>query len=684
MRYRSVQTGVIFITFIGTILLITCLLLYYYSYTENQNKIITKTKEQRELLVNQVIQNSKETFIKVINENSAWDELQETYKEKDEDWYYENIGNMLESYNATYVAVINEEGKIQYERNCDLFSDKKFYTFIKGELPQYFKENGFLNYYYSDEEANVFEYFCAGIVSSKDIIERKEKEVGYLMMVRQINDSLLNEYGKSIENSKTSLVFDFSIIENMEKTNNEQNKNQIITYITLNNLYGNPTSYICFISENEIEKIFKDYKPVFFYISGFCILIFLLVALYFRLRVTRPLKKIAHAFQEGNSDNIISMKKNKTEFGLISNYIDDFFTQQNKLKELNQEISGQKAEMEKQNQELQQQKKEIGIQMNNVNVLNLQLSDRNKEMELKNTKILIQKSQIEEQAKSLELHKSELENLYHQMTYNNKQLQSSNTMLVNSMDKAEILKNAIMVSLLPTKYIFKDFFTLNLPKGHVSGDFYFSKRNENYLIVGIGDCNTQEAPGAILSSMTMYILDKILTTKGNDKILPNKILDELSEKLKSFIENRTKDEKIKEKESSNEEIYISILIYDFKEKIAYFSSARRSVIIIRDGDTNEYFGDSVSIGKLPENFKFSCQEIPLRQTDILYLYTDGCTEQIGGPYNRKISTVNFKKQLLKISVYPMQEQKRQLKAFYDEWCIQNERTDDITIFGFTI
>ena len=123
--------------------------------------------------------------------------------------------------------------------------------------------------------------------------------------------------------------------------------------------------------------------------------------------------------------------------------------------------------------------------------------------------------------------------------------------------------------------------------------------------------------------------------------------------------------------------------YSIKKETSYFASARRSVVIIRRGESNEFFGDSVSIGKLPERFRFSCQEIALRPDDKIYMYTDGCTGLVGGPNNHKVMAVNFKKMLANNSIYSMSEQRRQLKTFFEDWS-KGILTDDITILGFTL
>ena len=66
---------------------------------------------------------------------------------------------------ANRSALINEEGKIQYERNCDLFSDKKSFDSVMQPLINSFKGNiddyeGLFNFV---KEVDLFELFKSAI-----------------------------------------------------------------------------------------------------------------------------------------------------------------------------------------------------------------------------------------------------------------------------------------------------------------------------------------------------------------------------------------------------------------------------------------------------------------------------------------------------------------------------------------
>ncbi|MBQ3619737.1 MAG: hypothetical protein II939_16450, partial [Bacteroidales bacterium] len=486
MKYRSVHTGVMAITLSGIVLLAVILVGYYQYQKLNNDKLYAKELEQRDILIERIIASKEDVNRKVIMENSAWDELKSYISEPDEDWIEEEIGYMLESYHAALLQVIDLKGRVHYERRDPFFEFTQFQQFKESELANAFKDTCFNEFFFIDDEDNLFQYYCAGIVSSGDILTRQEKEVGYLVMAVEINDSVLVDYSQSLGSIRVGKVVEKTAVEDLQTQNIRKNQNLVITSKPLNNIYGNPVSFMYFVSDNEVKKLFDNFVPVFVGVSGLCVFLFLLILLYVKIRVTGPLKKIGIAFQDKDSEIVKPMMKNPTEFGILSNQIDTFFTQQNELKTLNKLLEQQHNEVQKKNEELQRQKEEIAIQVENVNVLNMQLSDRNKEMEKKNTKILVQKSQIEEQAAALQLHKTQLEQLYHQVMTSNKQLSNANKLLIESLDYATSLKNTLTISAMPTKSVFSDFFSLSLAKKQVSGDFYFVKHTENYILVAVG------------------------------------------------------------------------------------------------------------------------------------------------------------------------------------------------------
>ena len=139
MKYRSVQTGVMAITLIGTILLAGILVAYYLFQKDNNDKLFAQEMEQRDNLITRILRSKEDVNRKVILENSAWDDLKSYISEPDEEWIEEEIGYMLESYKAACLQVIDLNGKVRFERRDPFFEFSEFFTFKRSELESNFE-----------------------------------------------------------------------------------------------------------------------------------------------------------------------------------------------------------------------------------------------------------------------------------------------------------------------------------------------------------------------------------------------------------------------------------------------------------------------------------------------------------------------------------------------------------------
>ncbi len=81
---------------------------------------------------------------------------------------------------------------------------------------------------------------------------------------------------------------------------------------------------------------------------------------------------------------------------------------------------------------------------------------------------------------------------------------------------------------------------------------------------------------------------------------------------------------------------------------------------------------------------FVTHKIKLYKNDVLYTFSDGFPDQLGGESKRKYVSKNFKKLLLEISQKPMNEQKTILNKTLEYWRNGYEQIDDILVTGIKI
>jgi serine phosphatase RsbU (regulator of sigma subunit) len=88
-----------------------------------------------------------------------------------------------------------------------------------------------------------------------------------------------------------------------------------------------------------------------------------------------------------------------------------------------------------------------------------------------------------------------------------------------------------------------------------------------------------------------------------------------------------------------------------------------------------YYGDKKA---------FLNYEINIKKGDTIYIFSDGLSDQFGGPNGSKYKISNLKKLLAKIHARPMAEQQSIIENVFEEWRGSADQVDDITIIGVRI
>jgi len=81
---------------------------------------------------------------------------------------------------------------------------------------------------------------------------------------------------------------------------------------------------------------------------------------------------------------------------------------------------------------------------------------------------------------------------------------------------------------------------------------------------------------------------------------------------------------------------------------------------------------------------FELHSYNAKKNDILYLFTDGYSDQFGGKEDKKIKLSIFKELLVVNSLKPLIQQKNNLLKYLENWQGDKPQTDDILIMGIKI
>ena len=230
--------------------------------------------------------------------------------------------------------------------------------------------------------------------------------------------------------------------------------------------------------------------------------------------------------------------------------------------------------------------------------------------------------------------------------------------ILSSINYAKRIQNALLPSTEVLNTCLPNHFILFKPKDIVSGDFYWVKKIENKTIFIVADCTGHGVPGAFMSMLGISYLNEIIAS--NNTLHANEILNRLRQKVKTaFLQN--------DELSVKDGMDIALCIIDFDEMKLQFSGAFNSLYLFRNKLFTEYKADKQPIGIYPKEKDFSLTEIDLQKNDMLYMFSDGYSDQLGGEYGKKFMTKRFKETLFEIHNNELNEQKKILNKTFEKW-----------------
>jgi serine phosphatase RsbU (regulator of sigma subunit) len=239
----------------------------------------------------------------------------------------------------------------------------------------------------------------------------------------------------------------------------------------------------------------------------------------------------------------------------------------------------------------------------------------------------------------------------------------------------------IQGSLLPQKQFLKqhlgDHCIFYRPKDIVSGDFYWaSKLSNGDFVMVVADSTGHGVPGAIMSMLNMASLNE--SQINNTTMSPAKILDHARKRI---IEHLNHQEHVEAKDGMDATV-ISIS-NDFKKLT--WAAANNSLWLIRNGEIRQLKGDKMSVGKDSHtNEMFTEQSFGLLKNDLIFMFTDGYTDQFGGPKGKKFMISRFRELMKEAANLSLEEINEKLNFHFDQWKGQHEQTDDVLVFAWRV
>ncbi len=281
------------------------------------------------------------------------------------------------------------------------------------------------------------------------------------------------------------------------------------------------------------------------------------------------------------------------------------------------------------------------------------------------------------------------------------QIEEKNREIVDSINYAKRLQEAILPPHKLVKQYLNDSFILYKPRDIVAGDFYWMETIANkldFLLFAVADCTGHGVPGAMVSVVCSGALNRAV--KEFHLTEPGPILDKVRELVIETFE--------KSEAEVKDGMDISLCALNLETLELLWAGANNPLWILEGKKVSSFnysvdnFEDIPSpanwnevglaelkpdkqpIGKMENTRPFKTHIVKLQKGDLLYMSTDGYSDQFGGYKGKKFKDANLKKLLLAVAKLPIEKQAKHLDDSFEKWRGNLEQVDDVCIIGIRV
>jgi len=260
------------------------------------------------------------------------------------------------------------------------------------------------------------------------------------------------------------------------------------------------------------------------------------------------------------------------------------------------------------------------------------------------------------------------------------EIEIKNREILDSIAYAKRIQQSMLPSVGRLQEISSGYFIFYQPKDLVSGDFYwFDKVSSNRFLVVCADSTGHGVPGGFMSVMGTTLVKDICYRSDLDS--PSEMLALLDREIHARLNQNI------DAERSNDGMDIIICEINMDTLMVRIASAMRPFILYINGEQIYVQGSRSSIGgtiEIRDDKVFEDRSYQMSKGDLIYMFSDGYTDQFGGPLGKKFKMVRLRNLLKDINQKPMMEQYNYVKNNFNLWRGDQPQIDDVLFIGIQI
>ncbi len=214
------------------------------------------------------------------------------------------------------------------------------------------------------------------------------------------------------------------------------------------------------------------------------------------------------------------------------------------------------------------------------------------------------------------------------------------------------------------------------PKDIVSGDFYWFYHRDNVIYFAVVDCTGHGVPGAFMAVLGYSLLNQVVNSSKSDE--PSDLLTQLDLLLRNALRHNPG-----RVQANHDGMDLALCVYRPETQVLKYAGARRPLywyhkegVTILPGARHSIGGESV--------FHTETQTVQVNKGDMVYMFTDGITDQFGGEDRKKLLSRRWIETLDVIITYEFKEHEELIRNFFLNWKQDMPQTDDVLVMGMQV
>jgi len=252
-----------------------------------------------------------------------------------------------------------------------------------------------------------------------------------------------------------------------------------------------------------------------------------------------------------------------------------------------------------------------------------------------------------------------------------------NKEITDSIRYTQRLQRALLPDTAQLQDYFASSFVFDRPHSIVGGDFLWSRQLGREMLVACVDCTGHGVPGAFMTIVATDLLNRIAREFPDHP--PGVMLEMLDAELTECMG-------LEKSNGVADGMDIALCRIDVGARKLQFAGANNPIVLVSEAGTRLVKGNRYCVGGhiTPGRKQFETHEIDFEEGEMLYLFSDGFTDQFGGNKDKKFTRNGLITLVEKIHDLPIDQQCEKVAWVFDEWKGAQHQTDDTLLVGIEL